>query len=348
MGHLIRVFLPLIAIIVFVNLYFAHPQGLQPVGNYPIWLIDSNGIHTDQTSGLFFAGMNDGKKIFIAADDIGKIRRLSIDESINPPQVTISEIIYSDSVMTLFKKFKKVDMEEISFDSINNKILLVIEGHEYSSYDPEIYRKKEGIYEITFNKDILTFDTLLTIKRLTLPKEIYAHTFDNISFEGFSQTPEYFFIGLENYQETGNQFSDSTILYILNRKTKELKTIGTKELKITTICGLYAADDFNLYGIDRNRRSMFYIKFNPDFTVDKCEIKEMDLSVPLHRDIDKILGIAPESITFDYKGNIYVAVDPWRDFYKPDLTDKKKLSSEELKYFYDGIPIMYKFKNEFK
>jgi hypothetical protein len=41
-----------------------------------------------------------------------------------------------------------------------NKILLVIEGHEYSSNDPMIYRQKEGVYEMTFNKDINTFDTL--------------------------------------------------------------------------------------------------------------------------------------------------------------------------------------------
>ena len=347
MKHIVRVFLPLIAIAVFVNLYFAHPDGIQPIDNYPIWMKDSAGNHTNQTSGLFYVGSSDGKKIFIDADDIGKINRLTIDESINPPRLDIKEIAFSEEVQLLFSKFKKKDMEEIFYDETNNKILLALEGHEYSSLDPEIYRKKEGIYEITFNNDILTFDSILTIKRLTLPQGVYAHTFDNIGFEGFSATDNYFFLGLENYQIDGNAFTDSTILYILNRNTNDLKAIGTHDLKISSICGLYAADDYNLYGIDRNRRNMFYIKFNEDFSISKCEIKEMSLTIPLHNDIDRIIGIAPESITFDNEGNIYVAIDPWLNFYKPDIADKKKLSDDELKNFYDGVPILYKFRNEF-
>ncbi len=349
MKSVFRVFLPLVVIIVFVNLYFAHPPGMQSIGNYPIWMKDTAGHYTDQTSGMCYVGEKDGKKVFVAADDIGKMRRIYADESSNPPTLEITDIYYSALVDTLFHKFKKVDMEEVAYDKSNNKIYLSIEGHEYSSKDPQIYKKKEGIYEITFNKDILTFDSLLTIKRLVLPQDIYAHTFDNIGFEGFSLTPNYYFIGLENLQTTGNDFSDSTVLYIVDRKSNELKTsIGTHDLKISTICGLYAADDHNLYGIDRNRLSMFYIKFNEDFTVQKCEIKEMDLPIPLHRDINKILGVAPESITFDAKGNIYVSIDPWKDFYKPDITERKRLSPEELKNFAEFIPIMYKFKNEFK
>ncbi len=347
MRHIIRVFLPLIAIIVFVNLYFAHPDGIQPIGNYPIWMKDSENKQTDQTSGLCYVGEKEGKKIFISADDIGKINRLEIDETLNPPGLKIIEIAFSEEVNALFQKFKKKDMEDIYFDKPNNKILLAIEGHEYSSLDPQIYRKKEGIYEITFNKDILSFDSILTIKRLTLPDEVYKHTFDNIGFEGFSATENYFFLGLENYQTDGTEFSDSTILYVLNRKTNELKSIGTHDLKISTISGLYSTDDYNLYGIDRNRRSMFYINFNEDFSVNKIEIKEMSLPIPFHNEIDMILGIAPESITFDGQGDIYVAIDPWQNFYRPDYTSKRKLSPDELNNFSNGVPIMYKFKNMF-
>lgn len=348
MKNLFRVLLPLIVIIVFVNLYFAHPSGIQSVGNYPVWMKDNSGKHTDQTSGIAYVGESGGKKIFIAADDIGKLSRISSDETTNPPTLEISEINFSEEVSTLFKKFKKVDMEDVFYDKKKNVILLSIEGHEYSSTDPEIYRKKEGIYEITFNKDILTLDTLLTIKRLNLPQEIYKYTYDNIGFEGFAATDDYYFIGLENYQTKGVEFSDSTLLYIVNRKTNDLRVIPTRELKISTICGLYATDNFNLYGIDRNRRNMFYIKFNDDFSVNMSEVKEMDLPIPGHREINKIIGTAPEAITFDAKGNIYVVTDPWKNFYKPDLTDRKKLSEEELKNFNDFIPMMYKFKNNFQ
>ncbi len=348
MKNVFRVLLPLAVIIVFVNLYFVHDGTIKPVDNYPLWIKDTSGNHTDQTSGLCFTGILNGEKMFIAADDIGKINRLGIDESQNPPVINIYPVYFSEEIKTLFDKFKKVDMEEIFYDKSNNKIYLSIEGHEYSSRDPQIYRKKEGIYEITFNKNILTFDTILTIRRLEFPKEVYAHTFDNIGFEGFTATDNYFYLGLENYQMKGDEFSDSTLLYIYGRKTNELRTISTRELKISTICGLFAEDDYTLYGIDRNRRSMFYIKFNEDFTVNKSESKEIDLSIPMHPEINKIIGIAPESITYDDAGDIYVATDPWKAFYKPDITDRKKLSEQELKNFADEVPMIYKFKNNFR
>jgi len=93
---------------------------------------------------------------------------------------------------------------------------------------------------------------------------------------------------------------------------------------------------------------MFYIKFNDDFTVERSVVKKMDLSVPLHSDMNDIIGIAPEAITFDDEGNIYVATDPWKDIYKPDIAEKKRMSTEELKNFYTFIPMLYKFKDQLK
>lgn len=347
MRHVLRVFVPLIVLIVFVNLYFTHPDGMISVGNYPVWMKDSSGNHTSQTSGLTYVGEMDGKKVFIAADDIGKLNRLVINERMDPPQMEIYPIAYSEKVTELFNKFKKTDMEDVFYDRFDNKIRLAIEGHEYSSYDPEIYKKKEGIYEITFNKDILTFDSILTIKRMNFPQEVYSHTFDNISFEGFSATENYYFLGLENLSYDGTNFSDSTYIYIIDRRSGELKTLSTRELKISSVCGLYAANDYELYGIDRNRLSLFCIRFNDDFTVNSSETKELILDFPQHRDISGIVGAAPESITFDAKGNIYIALDPWLDYYRPDITARKRLSPEEIKNFSDGVPVMYKFKNPF-
>ncbi|MBV6480188.1 MAG: hypothetical protein HGGPFJEG_03040 [Ignavibacteria bacterium] len=348
MKHLLRIFIPLIAIFVFVNFYYHDTGLLKNSPGYPVWMKDVDGNKTDQTSGLNFTGVKNTKKIFISADDIGKINRITVDESVNPPTLFIEQIHYSENLKELFSKFKKTDIEEIIYDSTTKKIYISIEGHEYSSNDPEIYKKKEGIYEITFNKDIYTTDTLQTIKRLELPKEIYKYTFDNISFEGFSATRDYFFIGLENFQTPKNEFTDSTVIYIINRKTKELHQVNTRELKISSISGLFAKDNFNLYGIDRNRRNVFYIRFSQDFTPEKTEIMTLDLPVPNHPEMNKLLGTAPESITFDHDNNFYVAIDPWKDVYKPDITERKKLSKDELNNFNEFVPILYKFKNEFK
>lgn len=347
MKNVLRVFIPLITIIIFVNLYFVRTDSVNPVDNYPVWMKDSDSNRTDQTSGLFFTGEKDGRKMFISADDVGKINRISVDESKNPPEFKLTEINFSKEVNELLGKFKKRDMEDIYYDSLDNKIYLAIEGHEYSSNDPEIYKKKEGIYELTFNNDIFSFDTILTIKRLQLPEEIYKYTFDNVGFEGFSMTKDYFFLGLENCQTPDNQFTDSTMIYIVNRKTKEVKVIYTSKLNISTVCGLYSTDNFNLYGIDRNRRNVFHINFDEDFNVNDCSIKSLNLTIPMHKDINSILGTAPESITFDYNDNFYVSIDPWKEIYKPDITERKKLSQEELDNFYSFVPIMYKYQNPF-
>ncbi|MBS1518695.1 MAG: esterase-like activity of phytase family protein [Bacteroidetes bacterium] len=349
MKDIVRIFLPLVAIIIFVNFYYESPPGIQAIDNYPIWMKDSSGMQTDQTSGMAYVGADSSGKTFIACDDIGKINRIKVNEKIKPPSLEIFNIAFSKEVQTLFDKFKKVDMEDIYFDKINNRIYLSIEGHEYSSYDPEIYRKKEGIYELTFNNDIMTFDTILTIKRLTLPDEVYKHTYDNVGFEGFALTENHLYLGLENLQDTSNIFTDSTLIYILDRSSKKvLKTLSTRSEGISTICGLYAVDDYNLLGIDRNTSRMFHISFDRDFNIDNSELLEMDLSVPGHKDMDNVIGIAVESITMDDSGNLYSSTDPWKDFYKPDLAERKRLSKEELKNFFDYVPIMYKFKNEFK
>jgi hypothetical protein len=347
MKNLIRVFLPLIAIIIFVRYYTGTDPDLQAIDNYPVWLRDISGNQTNQTSGFSYIGEKNGIKNFISCDDIGKVNRVEVTESGSAPVVKITPIEYSDRVKELFAKFKKTDMEEIMYDRHSDRILLSIEGHEYSSNDPMIYRKKEGIYEITFNKDIYTFDTLLTIRRLTLPEEIYAHTHDNIGFEGFSATDNFFYIGLENFQKVNDQFTDSTYLYVINRKSSECKTISTRELGITSISGLYAQDDRILFGIDRNMRIMFRIEFDEIHNVVNVDKRLLDLNVPGHKDMSNIAGIAPESITMDDAGAFYVAIDPWLLFYKPDLAQKKMLSDEEQFNFKKEVPILYKYKNEF-
>lgn len=347
MKNMIRVFLPLIAILLFVRFYFSNLPVMKPAGNYPVWLKDSAGNQTRQTSGLCFTGSDGNVKRFISCDDIGVVNRLEIDESGTEPRVRIYPVEYSQQIRDLFAKFKKTDMEEIMFDPHNNRILLSIEGHEYSSNDPMIYRQKEGIYELTFNKDISSFDTLLTIKRLALPEEIYKFTFDNIGFEGFSATKDFFYIGLENYQKDNEQFTDSTFLYVVNRRSGSVRTISTKEHEVSSISGLYAADDRTLYGIDRNRRIMFMLKFDDDHNIVSSERKALELGVPGFRDMTNIPGIAPESVTMDDRGSFYIAIDPWLAFYRPDLAQRKLLGEEAEFNFKKEIPIMYKFNNEF-
>ena len=344
---MLRVLAPLIIIIAFILFTILANGKVEPTDSYPLWIIDSSGNHTDQTSGIYYLGTHDAKKVFLTCDDIGKLNKLIIDESKTPPSIVIKEISLSNQVKKIFSNFRKRDFEGIAFDKKRNKIYLSVEGYAYDKKDPTTYKKYEGVYVLSCNRDALKFDSLLTIIKLKLPSTIFEYTQDNVGLEGIALTDNYLFLGLENCRNELQNFTDSTFLYIVDRKTNEVITISTKDLNISTICGLYAVNDFELYGIDRNSRSMFRVLFNLDFMVDDIAKKEIDLQIPNHKDINQILGIAPESITLDEQNNIYVTVDPWRDYYKPDSQDRKYLSEEELNYFKETIPIIYKFKNPF-
>jgi len=344
---MLRVFAPLILIVVFVIYVVLADGEVKSMDDYPLWIIDSAGNHTEQTSGIYYLGKTGDETIFLTCDDIGKINKLIINESITPPSIKIVEIGLSNNVLKVFTSFRKKDFEDISFDKEKNKVYLSVEGYAFDKKNPMEFKNHEGIYELSCNNDALHFDSLLTITKLDLPEKIFEYTQDNVGMEGLTLTDNYFFFGLENCRNNVSNFTDSTFLYILNRKTNDLKIIPTRKLFISSICGLYAKSDYELFGIDRNARSMFRILFNPDFAIENVELLQIDLSIPNHPDINQILGVAPESITIDDQNNIYVTVDPWKDYYKPDLQDSKKLNEKEKEYFENAVPIIYKFEDPF-
>lgn len=345
---MLRVLTPLFLIFLFITYTEFLDGKAEPIDNYPYWLKDASGNHTDQTSGISYLGVKDTHKVFLTCDDVGKINKIHIREDIYPPGIRIQNIELSEQVKSFLASYKKWDFEEIYADKTSNRIYLSIEGFAFDKSNPLQFKGYEGIFELTYNKDLMEFDSILTITKLDLPAQVFTHTGDNIGFEGLGVTDKHFFIGLENYQSVPGEFSDSTFIYIYDRSSKEVKIISTAAAGIGTICGLYAANDHELYGIERNARKLFYIKFKPDYSIEKADLIEIDLQVPNHPNINKILGTSPESITMDDMGRIYSVVDPWKDFYKPDLQDKKQLSEKELENFSKFIPIIYKFNNPFK
>jgi hypothetical protein len=345
---MLRVLTPLFLIFLFITYTEFLDGKAEPVDNYPYWLKDAAGLYTDQTSGISYLGIKDTHKVFLTCDDVGKISRISIREDIYPPDIRIQNIELSEQVRSFLAPYKKLDFEEIYADKGNNKIYLSIEGFAFDKNNPLQFKDYEGIFELSVNKGLMEFDSILTISKLHLPPVVFEHTGDNIGFEGLGVTDKHFFIGLENFQQVPGEFSDSTFIYVYDRSSGDVKTVSTSAAGIGTICGLYAVNDYEVYGIDRNARRMFYILFKPDYSIEKADLIEMDLEIPNHPDINKILGTSPESITMDDAGKIYSVVDPWKDFYKPDLQEKKQLSVQELENFSKFIPIIYKFNNPFK
>jgi hypothetical protein len=179
-----------------------------------------------------------------------------------------------------------------------------------------------------------------------MPEVIYKYTNENVGFEGMTITDNFFYIGLENISDLTAQFSDSTYLYVVDRKTSDVKIISSKLFDAYSVTALCAVDDYTLYGIDRDSKKIFYIKFNSDFSIKETESKPIELSLPTHPDISIDLVAGAEAIAIDNDGNIYMDIDPWSDLYRPQFV-AGTLTEEEKNNLTKLVPILYKFKNPF-
>lgn len=321
----------------FLLIYFLfnlfNPIKLTLDENYPIWLKD-NGKHTDQTSGIAFIGAKNGAKYFLVCDDIGKIHRIKLKNN----RVDIETIEFDKEVEKFLDKFQKMDFEEIVFDKFANRVFLSIEGNGIN------YRNEVGIYEIRFKNDDIFSNKITGISKVYFPEwnEISKFTDQNVGFEGVAVSKTKIFLGLEGFQ-FGQIFLDSTMLYVIDKDSKKLiKEISTKKLGIHTICGLYALDDYHIFGIDRNQQNFFEIKFDGKYNPESIELIKLELPVPKKKELKYVASI--ESITLDDENCIYVIDDPWKKFYVPDPEILNQLNKGDQENFKDFIPLLFKYK----
>ncbi len=321
----------------FLLIYFLfilfNPIKLSLDENYPVWLKD-NGKHSDQTSGITFIGAKNNAKYFLVCDDIGKIHRIKLKND----KIDIETIEFDKQVEKYLDKFEKQDFEEIVYDKFNNKVYLSIEGNGIN------YRNEVGIYEIKFKNNDVFNNEITGISKIEFPEweEIAKFTDKNLGFEGVAVSKTKIFLGLEGFQ-FGQIFLDSTMLYVIDKQSKKLvREISTKKLGIHTICGLYALDDYNIYGIDRNQQSFFEIRFDEMYNPKSVELIKLDLPVPGKKKLKYVASI--ESISLDDENNVYVIDDPWKKFYIPQDEVFNQLNKEDQENFKKFIPLLFKYK----
>lgn len=308
-------------------------NNLELVDGFPIWLKDDDK-NTDQTSGITFIGEKNGKKYFLICDDIGKIHRIAL----NGTKLKIETIKFDNSVEDFLKSFEKKDFEEIVYDKSTNEVYLSIEGN-----GPD-YKQEVGIYKLKFKDNDVFNDEIVKIEKVNFNDwdEITKFISNNIGFEGVGISETKFFLGLEGFQ-FGDLFLDSTLIYVIDKNTKKfIRSISTKNFKIYTICGLYALNDYHIFGIDRNQQNFFEIRFNKNYDVEYSKITKLDLPVPKKRELKYVASV--ESITLDDEKFVYVVDDPWRKFYVPPSNVLNQLSEKDVENFKKFIPLLFKYK----
>lgn len=319
-----------------ILLYAFSPDNpkLYLANSYPKWLKDKNNNYSDQTSGICFIGSDKGIRYFLLADDIGHLHMLGIDDN---EVFTLKRIELSEKVSNTLKDFAKWDFEEISYDKYDKKVYLSIEGNG------ENYLNEVGIYELIFKNNDIFSCLIEDIKKIDIkPKNVLLeYVMQNIGFEGIAVDKDYMYLGLEGF-EVGKLFADSTFIYILDKKTYELKKkISTKKYKIGTICGLTTLNDRELLGVDRNKQKIFKIILDKKMNIIYFNEYDITIQIPGHNHLQYVAAI--ESIALDDKSNIYCADDPWRYFYIPPSIIFDKLDKQTQENFNNYIPIIYKF-----
>lgn len=325
---------PIIFLLVIAFLVGFNPaeKKMKPEKGFPVWLKD--GSHrTDQTSGITFLGYKGSEKYFLICDDIGDVLHLKLKNE----KVSIGKINLGENVKKALKHYDKLDFEEIVYDRKTNKVFLSIEGNGSN------YLEEAGLFELMFKDNDVFKDEIKEIKRVEFPewKKLSEHFKPNIAFEGVAVSENRIFLGLEG-TTIGELFLDSTFLYIVDKNSlKLIREIPTKELKIHTICGLYAEDDHKLFGIDRNNRNLFVIRFDETYSVKELKIYPLDLHVPGKDNLQYVSAL--ESITMDNDKYIYTIDDPWKKFYIPPTEVLKQLNPSDAKNYKEFIPLLFKF-----
>lgn len=308
---------------------------LQLNKNYPRWL-KSGKYFPQQTSGISFIGVDDdSSKIFLLADDIGKIHHLKIK---NDTSFSFSPVNFSNNVASFLDTFPKIDFEDLSLDKYTGKVYVSIEGN--NPY-PERY---VGIYELIFDDNNIFSDTITDIKKMDIkPEDLFLKNIsNNIGYEGITVDKNYFYFALEGFAEKGI-FADSTIILIVDKNDlKIVKEINTKPLGIHTICGLYSDKDFSVYGVDRNNKKIFHLNFDSSLDVKNLGITAVQTNIPNYPTYDYVASL--ECITMDNENNLYLNDDPWKKFFIPSEEILDKLDTVSVNNFKNFVPIIYKFK----
>jgi hypothetical protein len=307
---------------------------LLPDEKFPLWL-KTDQSSTNQTSGIAFIKSEYDKKYFLLADDIGFINLLTIkSDSI----FSIENILFSDSADLFFSNFPKKDFEEITFDKNSGDVYLSVEGNG------ENFNDYVGIFKLIFkDNDVLSKQIISIEKMIYTPADVfYKYTSWNIGYEGFALDDNYFYLGLEGFQNN-HQFADSSLIFIANKSDLNvIKEISTKNLGVHSICGLYSDGDYSLWGIDRNNRTIFHFLFDENFDIEKFSKYDCTTTIPGYYDLNYLPSF--EGITLDDDGDIYIVDDPWKEVFVPQQHILEQLDNETINNFKQYIPTIFKYK----
>jgi hypothetical protein len=334
---------------------------VHPCPGWPVWLKDFHrDTRTEKTSDIAYAGRDpEGRRCFFLADEIGQLRFCRVAQAGDSGEVDlrIEDVGIGPSLLESLPLDRSWDFEGLGLD-LNT-------GHRadhswYGAGPWAVPDSVDGVLSIEGQGTTAEEDTrLLAIRLRTAPGAPGAASRwhieslgdvipgarfwrgqikPDLGFEGVAISPGYYWFGLESLEERDELHTRGSVLYIYDRASGQIGTLPTRDWGIHTICGLAAPSDTVTIVADRNRQSLFVLRWargTPGRLTARFRFP-LDLPAPggFRYAIPTVEGVA-----VDEGGDFWCVIDPWRGHYQPVGAAPESV----LVYLAAEIPMLYRF-----
>jgi hypothetical protein len=339
---------------------------LLSVPGWPIWLKDyATRERTTDTSGIAYAGRDaDGRLCFFLADEIGFLYMCRVRETTEgrAAGLSLERVIIDRSLSDALSDHEQWDFEDIALewpagrpgavgglaDSVT--ALLAIEGRGARYLEQtDVLRVRLG-RERRANAPVTAATPAAPQWRARAAgpwvqdaRFWEGQAGNDRGIAGIATSAGYTYLGLASLVDRGEFNTRGTMIYVYDRVTGRVGQVVTRGLDISSVGGMVALCDSVLVLVDRDRKSLDVIRWNPRVPgeVTACDRFPLELLGPggFRYAIPSI-----EGLTIDDRGDLWCVTDPWQ----PQHNRLLEVSAPESLYVYMavGIPMLYRFPGE--
>ncbi len=330
---------------------------LRPCPGWPVWLKDYHrGTRTEKTSAIAFAGRDpEGRRCFFLADEIGQLHLCRVEQPGDSGAVVLhlEEVGVDSSLLADLPLERPWDFEGLDLDAGAGR-RAGEDGFAAGSWS--LADSIDGLLTVEGQGTTAEEDTRLLAIRLrsdartsrwrvaSLGDAIAGARFwrgaikPDLGFEGVAISPGYYWFGLESLDERGALQMRGAVLFLYDRAAGRVGTLPTRAWGIHTICGLAAPSDTVTVVADRNRQSLFVLRWAAGEPGQLQAAFRFPLDLPAPGGFRYAIPTV-EGVTVDDTHDLWCVIDPRRGQYRP-----VGAAPESVHVFLAAeIPMLYRF-----
>ena len=341
---------------------------LHPASGWPVWIKDyTTGDRTEKTSDIVFAGRAaDGARGFFLVDEVGMLRWCRVSQRDDTGRVTLrlERVATGGGFAPMLRNNFIWDFEALTLvphvdlraggatlpDSIEGWLSLEGRG---SGYVPQtnvfavVLRRQRG-ESVAPGPSGRAEPAPIPTWRIDGRGEVFprGHFWKgqigpDRGITGIGVAPRLAFLGLSR-GEPGDEISTAgTLIYVYDRELRRVAYVGTRGLGIYSIGGIDAWSDTLAVVLDRERASIFVLRWDDAVPGQVNEAYRFPLDLPgpgnFRYAIPRLDGVA-----VDDTGDIWCVIDPEHGHYRA----MEAVPESVLVYMAAEIPMLYRFPGE--